>query len=254
MVRVSRQAPLTRIAPGPPAAAGGPIAFWGGGMAEQHNDVAGESKRSLIAVTVMVPFDKISEVEDFAAKLRGEAPYAVALFPGRPPSKVRKFLKDNGLQFINGIWQGQINKKNINEAKFLVDSSGGKLIIGKSESEILRKRMTVEVASGVHISLLEDIKTYQPYTIAEAVEAVERVFRIYAKRNSPAEELAKETNSRIRRHWIKSKKIDIKLPKKPLMSMSLYFMKRVEDQDSRRFSTAEATRFFNEIGYDTIVE
>ena len=55
---------------------------------------------------------------------------------------------------------------------------------------------------------------------------------------------------RVRDHWVESEKPKLRLPKKPLLVISLRALGKIgEEIDVRAFTTAEATSFFKELGF-----
>jgi YjzC-like protein len=202
----------------------------------------------LVEVVVSIPANKVAALTEFAAGLRGEHPYIFAIFPHRPPSDARTVLKTHGLKYIDRAWQGSVPRSRLASLRHVVELAGGRL--GAEAPPIDETR---RINRDIAWTKLDDIKKYSPYSPVEARNAVNRLFWRYYRVKNAVEKVTQDAGGRARDHWIKSEHPPLSLPKKSLMVMALRELKKIEDDvTASSFTTAEATSFFDELGYETI--
>jgi hypothetical protein len=204
----------------------------------------------LVSITVEVPEDRVEEVRRFAAELRDELRDVVLIFRERPSAIVRAELRDQGLRYSSGYWRGSVTPDGFRKALRIARDNDADV---SAEPPAQPRRPVLQKETGLPLSRLEWIRQTKPYSVMEAVEAVEQVFRKYAPHDKldlkRARKFAAEYNSRVRNLFVLSKLKPVALPQKATMVAALHLMKRVDSKDSSLFTSAEARRFFEDINY-----
>lgn len=206
----------------------------------------------LVTVTVSIPKHRLNDLLNFADSLRQPVVKVAAAFGSRPPSNVRAYLKDRGFIFDrpSATWIAEVRLSDSEEIKQRILMFGGKpqVMNPTFQGELLvSKNVRFE-----KLPLLTQIKMTAPYTKSEASSVVSEIFSDFSKYKNPSLQIARQTKSRTGRHFVLSNESDLWLPKKAVMFLALKRMNRIENWvRPASFTTLEATRFFNELGFTT---